>query len=32
MCFEEVYVLDLSNLLKDLLYEDILIEFHVYDT
>jgi hypothetical protein len=30
--FKEVYVLDVSNLLKDLLYEDILIEFHVYDS
>jgi hypothetical protein len=30
--FEGVYVLDVSNLLKDLLYEDILTKFHVYDT
>jgi hypothetical protein len=30
--FEGVYVLNVSNLLKDLLYEDILTKFHVYDT
>jgi len=29
---EGVYVLDVSNLHKDLLYEDILTKFHVYDT
>jgi hypothetical protein len=30
--FEKVHVLNVSNLFKDLLYEDILMEFHVYDT
>jgi hypothetical protein len=30
--FEGVYVLDVSNLYEDLLYENISIEFHVYDT
>ncbi len=30
--FEIVHVLNVSNLLKDLLYEDILMELHVYDT
>jgi hypothetical protein len=30
--FEGVYVLDVSNLLEDLLYEDIPTKFHVYDT
>ncbi len=30
--FAKVYVLDVSNLLEDLLYKNILIEFHVYDT
>ncbi len=30
--FERVYVLDVSNLPKDLLYEDIPTKFHVYDT
>ncbi len=30
--FEGVYVLDVSNLHEDLLYEDILMELHVYDT
>jgi len=30
--FERVYVLNVSNLHEDLLYEDIPIEFHVYDT
>jgi hypothetical protein len=30
--FEGIYVLDVSNLLKDLLYEDISKKFHVYDT
>jgi hypothetical protein len=30
--FKEVYVLDVSNLPKDLLYEDIPTKFHVYDT
>jgi hypothetical protein len=29
--FERVYV-DVSNLPKDLLYEDILMELHVYNT
>jgi len=30
--FEGVYVLDISNLPKDLLYEDIPMKFLVYDT
>jgi hypothetical protein len=30
--FERVYVLDVSNLPKDLLYKDILMELHVYNT
>ncbi len=30
--FERVYVLNVSNLHEYLLYEDISIEFHVYDT
>ncbi len=30
--FEGIYVLDVSNLLKDLLYENNLTLFHVYDT
>ncbi len=30
--FERVYVLNVSNLHEDLLYKDIPIEFHVYDT
>jgi hypothetical protein len=30
--FKGVYVLDVSKLPKDLLYEDISIQFHVYDT
>jgi len=30
--FEGVYVFDVSNLLKDLLYEDIPTKFHVYNT
>ncbi len=30
--FEKVYVLNVSNLLEDLLYEDIPMELHVYDT
>ncbi len=30
--FEGVYVLDVSNLPKNVLYKDISIEFHVYDT
>jgi hypothetical protein len=30
--FEKVHVLNVSNLLEDLLYEDIPMEFHVYDT
>ncbi len=30
--FERVYVLNVSNLHEDLLYEDIPIKFHVYDT
>ncbi len=29
--FKGVYVLHVSNLLEDLLYEDISIMFHVYD-
>jgi hypothetical protein len=30
--FKGVYVLDVSNFPEDLLYEDIPIKFHVYDT
>jgi hypothetical protein len=30
--FKGVYVLNVSNLPKDLLYKDILTKFHVYDT
>ncbi len=30
--FKGVYVLDVSNLLEDLLYEDIPTKFHVYNT
>jgi hypothetical protein len=30
--FEGVYVLNVSNLCKDLLYKDIMTKFHVYDT
>ncbi len=29
--FEKVHVLNVSNLLEDLLYEDIPMELHVYD-
>jgi hypothetical protein len=31
-CAFEVYVLDVSNLPKDLLYEEILTKLHVYNT
>jgi hypothetical protein len=30
--FKRIYVLDVSNLLKDLLYKYIITKFHVYDT
>jgi hypothetical protein len=30
--FETIYVLDLTNMFEDLLDEDILGEFHVYNT
>jgi hypothetical protein len=30
--FEGIYVLDVINMLKDLLYKDIPGELHVYDT
>ncbi len=30
--FKGVYVLDVSNLLEDLLYDDTPTKFHVYDT
>jgi hypothetical protein len=30
--FEGIYVLDVINMLKDLLYKDIPKELHVYDT
>jgi hypothetical protein len=30
--FKGVYVLDVPNLPKDLLYEDISTKFHVYNT
>ncbi len=29
--FKGIYVLDVSNLPEDLLYEDTLTKFHVYD-
>jgi len=31
-CVFEVYVLDVSNLPEDLLYENILTKLHVYNT
>lgn len=31
-CVFEVYVLDVSNLPEDLLYENILMKLHVYNT
>jgi hypothetical protein len=30
--FEGIYVLDVSNLLEDLLYDDAPTKFHVYNT
>jgi hypothetical protein len=30
--FEGIYLLDVINMLKDLLYKDIPRELHVYDT
>jgi hypothetical protein len=30
--FRKIYVLNVSNFLKDLLYKDIPTKFHVYDT
>jgi hypothetical protein len=30
--FEGIYVLDVSHLLNELLYEDILTQIHIYDT
>jgi hypothetical protein len=30
--FEGIYALNIINMLKDLLFEDIIKEFHVYET